>query len=141
MARQIGRLPREIFRNRQWVVTTKTIECLDVGEDYWFDIKRAAGEPWPLHMASKSWVNIDAFCEAWLVALAYLRAKVPNAGELIEQAKAKRLEHDRKAEIREEMFPTRKVRLRSYDEAMAEIEAVEAEYQRRYGVPNQLTAA
>ncbi len=58
------------WRGKQWAVTAYGIELLDgtyvaeasrltEGPDY----------PWPMHMAEKTWVDIDEFTTAWMVAL------------------------------------------------------------------------
>jgi len=45
----------------------------------------------PLQMAEKSWVNIDAFIEAWLAALSYRGVKYPRVAEAIELARSNAL--------------------------------------------------
>jgi hypothetical protein len=120
---------RELFRNLQWVVTTEGIDTL--AGDYWIDIARVTEEDWLDHMAGKNWVDLGAFCEAWLVALVYRGAKIENIGELITQAKATRLENDRKDAIRAELFPGKTEW--THNELMEDPDPVDVEYQRRYG--------
>lgn len=64
------------WRGRQWAVTSFGVECLD--GTYAFEAKRLAegcskGDSpqasWIVHMAEKSWVDLDDFATAWLVAL------------------------------------------------------------------------
>lgn len=57
------------WRGKQWAVTAFGIECLD--GTYFAPAADLAKElqPWPLHMASKTWVDIDEFTTAWMVAL------------------------------------------------------------------------
>ncbi|USI71627.1 hypothetical protein [Sphingomonas morindae] len=74
----------EIFRNRQWLVTDTMVERADGGWEYFFTIDRVfeinshrGGRPqydWPVHMAEKAWVDVDAFNEAFEKALRYQSA-------------------------------------------------------------------
>jgi hypothetical protein len=61
------------WRGRQWVVTAYGVEALD--GSYHFEAKRLAEElkdthpyGWPAHMSGKTWVDLDDFATAWLVA-------------------------------------------------------------------------
>jgi hypothetical protein len=127
---------RELFRNRQWIVTTHSVETIDQSLDYWFAIKRADNitpEPfgWPVHMADKEWCDIDAFCEAWLVALTVLGIKTEKAGAVIARAKAKRADLDERRVIRAELFPRRRFQRQRPSEWVKEEAAVTAEITRR----------
>lgn len=69
--------PPIYFKNKQWAVTGYGIEELKSGEGaYRIEadglVKRRLGEEcydWPLHMASKRWVDVEAFLEAFDKAL------------------------------------------------------------------------
>ena len=58
------------WRGRQWAVTAYGIERLD--GTYTTEASRLSEKPdypWPMHMATKTWVDIDEFTTAWMVAL------------------------------------------------------------------------
>lgn len=62
------------WRGKQWAVTSYGIECLD--GCYHLEASRLlehlTGEnpyPWPRHMATKGWVDVDEFATAWMVAI------------------------------------------------------------------------
>lgn len=58
------------WRGKQWAVTAFGIECLDGTYHVAADrLTHDPEHPWPLHMASKKWVDIDEFVTAWMVAL------------------------------------------------------------------------
>jgi hypothetical protein len=70
----------ELFRNHQWVVTDWGLEGLYPSEDDPYlipadgllergGIGRGILYDWPLHIAQKTWADIDAFIEAYLQAL------------------------------------------------------------------------
>jgi hypothetical protein len=80
---------RELWRGRQWIVTTCGFEAwrlIDVGGEpfwqsrYWFEIRRL-GEGleeggnlhscWLVHLAKKGWVDLGDFTTAFLVACVY----------------------------------------------------------------------
>lgn len=61
------------YRNKQWAVTGYGIECLT--QRYEIDA-RALGDSWnkklpdwPSHMREKSWVQMEAFLPAFIIAL------------------------------------------------------------------------
>lgn len=62
-----------LFKNSQWVVTDTHVQSVKPAPDYHFEIgrlteaERAPGETydWPVHMAEKTWVDIEAFIEAF----------------------------------------------------------------------------
>jgi hypothetical protein len=65
-----------LFQNHQWAVTDYGIEC--VNHTYPIEARRlltrrGVGQgkfyDWPLHMAQKSWVDIEAFIEVFRTAL------------------------------------------------------------------------
>lgn len=67
-----------IFSNKQWDVTDYGIEARKPEPTYEIDktrltetADRGYGElyDWPIHMAEKSWVNLEAFIEAFTQAL------------------------------------------------------------------------
>jgi hypothetical protein len=58
------------WRGKQWAVTAYGIEYLD--GTYVAEASRLAEQPdypWPMHMAEKTWVDIDDFTTAWMAAL------------------------------------------------------------------------
>lgn len=70
------------FRNHQWQVTKFGLELMQQPDRpsraNWIERERLATTvvqdgvsffEWPLHMATKRWVYIDAFCDAFDVAL------------------------------------------------------------------------
>jgi hypothetical protein len=71
----------ELWRGRQWKVTPTGMTTLD-GSDYWIgksrlgDVRKRVTEEggdtsdWMLHMAEKTWVDIDDLIAAWCVAVA-----------------------------------------------------------------------
>lgn len=74
-----------IWRGRQWAVTEYGIESLD--GHYYIEPERLEERihdgtlDWPQHMAEKSWVDVDDFCTAFMVALAVFRDKHSVSGE------------------------------------------------------------
>lgn len=86
-----------LWRGRQWAVTEYGIECLD--GSYWCEAK-GLGEDlpnhsWPEHMADKSWVDVDDFATAWMVALAIHGQHVPSDQVREAIRRAKKLERSR----------------------------------------------
>jgi len=76
-------LHRILWRGRQWAVTVYGVEALD--GTYFFDRSRIADgvvskfdahHSWPVHMAEKTWVDIDDFVTCWLVAITLHGVKV-----------------------------------------------------------------
>jgi hypothetical protein len=70
--------PSEIwFKNHQWSVTDYGVEAVKPAPYYHFDKKRIletgnrGGElyDWPVHMAEKTWVDLEAFIEVFLKAI------------------------------------------------------------------------
>lgn len=59
------------WRGRQWAVTSRGIEALD--GTYIVDAARLTlgidNHSWPEQMADKTWVDVDEFATAWMVAL------------------------------------------------------------------------
>ena len=77
-------LGTEWWRGSQWSVTEHGIECRD--GTYFIDKNRLLEDlpahSWPEHMAEKTWVDVDDFTTAWMVALVlhgYSLDKVPQA--------------------------------------------------------------
>lgn len=65
-----------LFRNQQWKVEKRGLSAM--GHGYFIERNRIDDMRmskhnfynWPLHMATKGWVDLDAFCEAFTHALA-----------------------------------------------------------------------
>jgi hypothetical protein len=66
--------PGDVFTNGQWSLTESTLRCNEY--EYEFELSRlletrGSGDDleydWPLHMAEKEWVDINAFNLAWLL--------------------------------------------------------------------------
>ena len=57
------------WQGKQWAVTERGIECRD--GTYFIAADRLPGTnpSWPIHMAGKTWVDLDDFCTAFLIAL------------------------------------------------------------------------
>ncbi len=75
-----------LFKNAQWAVTEWGLECIDPGppHEYLIEAHRllamggiGQGQFYdmPLHLAAKTWVNIDAFNEAFVEALGHHKGK------------------------------------------------------------------
>lgn len=66
------------FKNEQWAVTGYGVESVPPEVDYHFDASRISELThkgpsqfyWPVHMAEKTWVDIEAFIEAFNQAIA-----------------------------------------------------------------------
>jgi hypothetical protein len=67
-----------LFQNRQWSVTDYGLECVQRSWEYWIAARRlltttGSGHgtlyDWPVHLALKKWVDIEAFIEAFEKAL------------------------------------------------------------------------
>ena len=65
-------------KNNQWVVTDYGLECVDPQWEYTIAARRLlqttlvwgrALYSWPVTLAGKSWVDIEAFAKAFLAAL------------------------------------------------------------------------
>ncbi len=58
------------WRGKQWAVTAYGIERLD--GTYVVEASELSGKPdylFPMHMATKIWVDVDEFTTAWMVAI------------------------------------------------------------------------
>jgi hypothetical protein len=75
---------RVLFENHQWQVTDYGVESIKPAPTYNFSADRlletqgaGAGQfyDWPVHMAEKTWVDIEAFIEA------FTQAVKPHAGK------------------------------------------------------------
>ena len=75
----------ELFENAQWKVTEFGLELIAVHNEYLIDAARLARltqrlshkyYDWPLHMAEKSWVDIEAFLEAFAEALKFHSSQI-----------------------------------------------------------------
>jgi hypothetical protein len=69
-----GDAPGEIFwRGKQWAVTVHGLECLD--GTYFVEKGRLdedlGAHSWLDQLAEKTWVDIDDFVTAWMVAVLY----------------------------------------------------------------------
>lgn len=77
-----------LWRGKQWAVTTFGIEALS--GTYYIEADRLAEDAgtygWPMHMTEKSWVDVDDFCTAWLVAIALHGATVPGGARVVREA-------------------------------------------------------
>ena len=80
------------FENRQWKVTNYGIENVRGAPEYFFSADRLLEMEdrgpgmlydWPLHMAEKVWVDIDAFCEAFVHALKIHRRRYKGKVDLV----------------------------------------------------------
>jgi hypothetical protein len=79
------------WTGRQWKVTRQGLVTTR-GNFHYFIPKReilkglqGIGRPWPPHMAEKTWVDIDDFCEAWLRALEAYELASPRAATVCQQ--------------------------------------------------------
>ena len=68
----------DLYRNHQWRVTKHGMESIKPAPTYEFEAKRlsettdrsgAIYYDWPIHMAEKNWVDLDAFIDAFSRAL------------------------------------------------------------------------
>ena len=65
---------RRSYQNDQWRVLDGYLETHDDGATYWIDASwltdmRGDLFDWPLHMAEKNWVDLEAFIRAFEAAL------------------------------------------------------------------------
>jgi hypothetical protein len=85
--RKIELLPgeTEIWRGRQWIVTTRGLQPHDENQDYWIEASRLAETrpfshesrgDWLLHLAEKPWIDLEDFIAAWCVAVLVHRTKL-----------------------------------------------------------------
>ena len=74
------------FKNNQWAVTSWGLQSIKPGAPYEYNIaasrlleKHGAGGgkfyDWPSHMAQKTWIDIEAFIEAFQKALVAHKGK------------------------------------------------------------------
>lgn len=125
-----------LFRNQQWKVEKCGMSA--IGHGYFIERNRiyearlSQSElfSWPLHMATKGWVDLDAFCEAFTHALAAYR---PNHDQdmlqrLIEAALNRKAEAAIFSAKCSEMFPGKPALF------MRDLEAVSDAIQRDAGV-------
>jgi hypothetical protein len=82
-----------IWTGRQWQVTRQGL-ITTRGNFHYFISRREilkglhpgrVGRAWPPHMAEKTWVDIDDFCEAWLRALEAYEVASPRAATVCQQ--------------------------------------------------------
>ena len=63
----------ECWIGRQWSVTEFGVEARD--GTYAIPAARLGegipGHCWPQHVSEKTWVDVDDFCSAWLIALVF----------------------------------------------------------------------
>jgi hypothetical protein len=86
---------KRVWGNHQWVVTSYGIEAMGHNH-YNVPMERLAtlreGHPgaadWPLHVAERDWVDIEAFLEAFFYALDHHR---PEGHELVDRDETARL--------------------------------------------------
>jgi hypothetical protein len=70
------------FENHQWRVTAYGVESLEPGITYelpaerFLESSRGAVYDWPVHMAEKNWIDIEAFIEAFTKALSLHAGKL-----------------------------------------------------------------
>ncbi len=74
-----------LFQNGQWIVDEDGVTTAEDAEsEYWFEADRLLETTtrggttyydWPVHMAEKTWVDIEAFIEAFEKALELLEGK------------------------------------------------------------------
>ena len=91
------------FKNSQWVVTDYGVDTVEGQPEYPFEAKRLvdlgrAGQgdlyTWPVHLAEKSWVDIEAFVEVFIKAIEIHKGKYTGEvdpkvlGASIEEARA-----------------------------------------------------
>jgi hypothetical protein len=64
-----------LFENHQWRVTAYGVESVEpaptyeLSADQLLESERAGYYDWPVHMAEKTWIDIEAFIEAFVNAL------------------------------------------------------------------------
>jgi hypothetical protein len=84
-----GKTSKLLYKNQQWAVTDYGVESLRSEPYYHFDKTRllestdyGSGETyydWPIHMAEKTWVDIEAFIDVFLKAIEIHAAKADKA--------------------------------------------------------------
>jgi len=77
-----------LYTNAQWFVDEDSVGTLQVGISYAFGAQRLLETThrtngtfydWPLHMAVKNWVDLEAFLDAFQKAIDIHAAKLPDA--------------------------------------------------------------
>jgi hypothetical protein len=88
-------LPGEkvVHRGRQWIVSSYGLEAPEHG--YWIERERLrdgldSWGGWPMHMASKVWVDLDDFIQCFLRACVYHGVSSKNMSQAIDRARSKR---------------------------------------------------
>lgn len=93
-----------LYENQQWSVTSYGVEANRPWPEYFFSADRLTERDWddmygwPRHMAEKTWVDVDMFCDAFSRALdihigKYSEPKCPDRlAKSIEEAKRERAE-------------------------------------------------
>jgi hypothetical protein len=80
------------WRERQWAVTAYGLEVDRSDGDHEIPAYAIPADrllegvdddyPWPLHMASKKWVDLSSFATAWIVALVMHGAELPEGNSI-----------------------------------------------------------
>jgi hypothetical protein len=78
-----------LFKNRQWAVTSYGVETVKPGAPYHYhftadrllESRNGEGQhyDWPVHIAEKTWVDIEAFIEVFEKALELHKGAYPGA--------------------------------------------------------------
>lgn len=85
----------KIYQGSQWRVTGRGMERTEADEASGYYIDRevlARGisnvdASWPVHMAEKSWIDLDDFEKAYRAAVAHFGLEVPNIDEMFARAR------------------------------------------------------
>lgn len=107
----------ELYRNRQWVVTTEGIEPVE--GRYWISKAQLMDEadnvrdwndpavPYTFiqHMAKKGWVDIEALIEAYLVACVIFGVQIPGIPRAIRWARRKVAHTQEYKAVEAELYP------------------------------------
>jgi hypothetical protein len=122
------------WQGRQWAVTAYGLECRD--GTYVIDKKRLledADYGLVRHVGTKSWVDVDDFATAYLVAVALHGFRLTKAMRvLVMKGHANGGVSHEKQKLHDEMFPeTRKFELIDFAELDRRRRAVDEEYRRR----------
>src|SRR5262249_61508223 len=94
---------RELWRGRQWAVTTHCIQGLGQWHYYVIQLDRLRKDEteqhtWLDHMSEKD-LDIKDFIQAYCIACVYKGVRIKNIGELIKKARSRRacsLRYDRR---------------------------------------------
>jgi hypothetical protein len=74
-----------LFENHQWRVTAYGVESIEPAPTYelsakrFLETNRTEFYDWPVHMAEKNWIDIEAFIEAFTKALSLHAGKLDGA--------------------------------------------------------------